>query len=173
MTGTTYLPTDLQRRYRLVLDQARAGEARVRDLDGTTILLLRETEVQTLRQVGLAAANLAVVERVLEVMATRRPDLSEYGEWTWLRTLDEGDLREFVREVREGIVVAVREGTTTLLDEHLRAWRVTAQQAQDPVLRTILQGGASEADFVEVSRPGGAGADQGSRSQAPIGRAGE
>jgi len=36
MPGTTYLPTDLQRRYRLILDQAKSGEARVRDLDGTS-----------------------------------------------------------------------------------------------------------------------------------------
>jgi hypothetical protein len=37
MAETTYLPSDLQRRYRVVLDQAKAGEARVRDLDGTSV----------------------------------------------------------------------------------------------------------------------------------------
>lgn len=156
MAEVTYLPSDLQRRYRVVLDQAKAGEARVRDLDGTSVLLLPEAEVQTLRRVSAAAANLAAVERVLEdtsVNGAARPDLLQYGEWTWLRVFDAEDLREFARDVREAVIVAVHEGSTTLLDEQLRAWKVTAHQAEDPVLRTILQGGAAGDDFVEVSRP--------------------
>lgn len=153
MAETTYLPTDLQRRYRVVLDQAKAGEARVRDLDGTSVLMLPEIEVQTLRRVSAAAANLAAVERVLEASDVGHIDLLQYGEWTWLRVFDSEDLREFARDIREAVIVAVREGSTTVLEEQLRAWKVTAQQTDDPVLRAILQGGADEQDFVEVSRP--------------------
>lgn len=153
MSTVTYLPSDLQRRYRAILDQAKAGEARVRDADGTSILLLPEADVQALRRVSAAAANLAAVERAVEVMATRRPDVSEYGEWSWLRVFDADDLREFIREIREAIVVGAREGSSVLLDEQLRAWRVTARQADDPLFRSILRGGVSEEDFVEVSRP--------------------
>jgi hypothetical protein len=94
MPTTTYLPTDLQRRYRHVLDQAKAGEARVRDLDGTSVLLLPEAEVELLRRVNAMAANLAAVERVLDHMegaegvkgvahaagAGARPDLLQYGD---------------------------------------------------------------------------------------------
>jgi hypothetical protein len=158
MSGTTYLPTDLQRRYRLILDEAKSGEARVRDLDGTSVMLLPEAEVQTLRQVNAAAANLAAVERVLEDLALEsddyRPDLLQFGDWTWLRVFDRDDLHEFARDVREAIIIAVRERSTTVLDEQLHAWRVTAQQAEDPVLRAVLQAGPSEDDFVEVHRPG-------------------
>lgn len=153
MPGTTYLPTDLQRRYRTILDEARAGEARVRDQDGTTILLLPEAEVETLRRVAAAAVNLATIEHVLEVMDTRRPELPEYGEWSWLRVFDSPDVHEFVRDVREAIIVAVREGSTGLLDEHLRAWRLTAREAEDPLFRAILRAGAVESDFIEVRRP--------------------
>jgi hypothetical protein len=154
MSAVTYLSTDLQRRYRTVLDEARAGEARVRDSDGTNILLLPEATVQALRRVSAAAANLAAVEQVLEVMATRRATVSEFGDWSWLRAFDTADLREFVRDMREAIVVAARESSTALLDEQLRAWRITAEQAGDPLFRAILLGGAAEADFVEVRRPG-------------------
>ena len=154
MGAITYLPTDLQRRYRAILDEARHGEARVRDSDGTNILLLPEESVQTLRRVNAAAANLAVVEGVLEIIVARRPAVSEYGDWSWLRAFDAEDLREFIRDIREAIVVGVHEGSTVLLEGQLRAWRTTAEQAGDPLVRSILMGGSSEADFVEVGRPG-------------------
>jgi len=153
MGAATYLPTDLQRRYRAILDEARVGEARVRDLDGTNILLLLESKVQMLRQVSTAAANLAAVEEALEVMAARRPTVAEYGDWSWLRVFDAGDLRGFIHDIREAIVISVREGSTALLDEQLSAWRITAEQAGDPLFRAILLSGADEADFVEVRRP--------------------
>jgi hypothetical protein len=153
MGAETYLPTDLQRRYRAILDEARAGEARVRDSDGTNILLLLESKVQILRQVSTAAANLAAVEEALDVMATRRPTVTEFGDWSWLRVFDPDDLRAFIHDIREAIVVSVREGSTALLDEQLRAWRITAEQADDPLFRAILLNGAAEGDFVEVQRP--------------------
>ena len=164
MPGATYLPTDLQRCYRLVLDQAKSGQARVRDLDGTSVLLLPEAEVELLRRVTAAAANLAAVDGVLERMegregvervavASAQPDLLQYGDWTWLRVFDRDDLRAFARDVREAVIVAVRERSTALLEEELRAWRVTAAQAEDPLLRAVLEAGPLEDDFVEVRRP--------------------
>jgi hypothetical protein len=162
-TVATYLPSDLQRRYRAILDEAREGQARVRDVDGANILLLPETEVEALRRVGAAAANLAVVERVLESMSDRAPDVAEYGAWTWLRMFGGEDLRLFVQDIRDGIIVAVREGSTELLDEQLRAWRVTAQQAEDPLFRDLLLGGARDEDFVDVSRP--EGGDRGTQAR--------
>ncbi len=153
MSAVTYLPTDLQRRYRVILDEARAGEARLRDSDGTNILLLPEATVQALRRVSAAAASLAAVEGVSETLASRPPTVSEYGDWSWLRVFNRDDLAEFIRDIREAIMVGVREGSTILLEEQLRAWRVTAEQADDPLFRAILVGGSSEGDFVEVRRP--------------------
>jgi len=116
-------------------------------------MVAEESEVESLRRVSAVAANLATVERMLEVSADRRPDLHEFGEWSWLRVFDADDLREFVRDVREGIIVAAREGSTVLLDEHLHAWRVTASEAADPLFREILRTGAIEDNFVEVRCP--------------------
>jgi hypothetical protein len=153
MSTETYLPVDLQQRYRAILDEARAGEARVQDSDGTNLLLLPESRVEVLRQVSTAAANLAAVEAVLESMATHCPSASEFGEWDWLQVFDAEDLREFVRDIREAVVVGVREESATLLEGQLRDWRTTAHQASDPLFRRILEGGAAEEDFVEVQRP--------------------
>lgn len=150
----TYLPSDLQRRYRAILDEAKAGQARLRDLDGTNILVMPEREVEILRSIGAAAANLAAVERLAEAVRTREPEVTQYGEWSWLRVFEAEDLRDFIRDVREAIIVGVREGSNALLDEQLRAWRVTAEQAEDPLFASILKAGFSEDDYVEVSRPG-------------------
>lgn len=153
MSDVTYIPSDLPSRYRAILDEAKAGGARVRDSDGTTILLLPEADVRALRTVSAAATNLAVVERVADQMSSRRPGASDYGEWSWLDVFDADDLSDFVREIREAIIVGAREGSAELLDEQLRAWRLTAQQAGDPLFRAVLHAGASEEDFVEVVRP--------------------
>lgn len=152
--AVTYLPSDLQRRYRVILDEAKVGQARLRDLDGTNILVLPEHEVEVLRRIGAAAANLAAVERLAGFPVSRKPDLVDYGEWSWLRVFETEDLSDFLRDIREAIIVAVRERSTTLLDEQLRAWRVTAEQAEDPLFASILKAGFVEDDFVEVTRAG-------------------
>ena len=154
MGDTTYHPADLQSCYRTILDEAKAGEARVRDSDGTTILLLPEADVLAVRRVRAAATNLAAVERAVEAIETHGRESADLGDWGWLHALDAADLREFVDEMRAAIVVGAREGSSDLLDEQLAAWKVTAAQADDPIFRSILRGGANEEDFVEVGRPG-------------------
>ena len=115
----------------------------LRDLDGATILVLPEREVEVLRRIGAAAANLAGVERLAEVASMREPEVAEYGEWSWLRVFEAEDLRDVIRDVREAIIVGVREGSTALLDEQLRAWRVTAEQAEDPLAEGLQQSPAA------------------------------
>lgn len=155
-TLTTYLPTDLQRRYRTVLDAARAGQARVRDQDGTNLLVLPEQRVEALRQLVHAAANLALVERVLENGGTPL-DAHLLGDWTWLRVFDGEDLREFVADLREAIAVGAGEESSEVLDAQLHAWRVSARQLEDPIKGRILLGRPAAEDFVEVSAPGDPG----------------
>ena len=132
MSDTAYRPSDLRERSREILDLAKSGEARVRDSDGTTILMLPESDVLSLRRVSAAAANLAAIERIVDVMDGRRLDAAEFGEWGWLHVFDADDLREFVQDIREAIIGA-RGDSGALLDEQLKAWRTTASQADDPV----------------------------------------
>lgn len=154
MSSSTYLPSDLPEHYRTILDEAKAGEARVRDTDGTSLLLLPEADVIALRRVSTAAMNLAAVERAVEIRATGRAGAADLGDWGWLHVFDADDLREFVDEIREAIIVGAGERSSDLLDQQLAAWKITAEQADDPVFRSILSSGAAEGDFVEVSRPG-------------------
>ncbi|MBI2939496.1 MAG: hypothetical protein HYY04_03590 [Chloroflexi bacterium] len=166
MGSATYLPTDLQRRYRQILDEAREDEARVRDHDGTNLLILPEERVRVLRRLSRATASLLVLERALSNSGRRPLELTDYGEWTWLRALDRKDLHEFVHEVRDAVIIGVMEQSSRLLDEQLRAWRTTAQEAEDPLFCAIMRGGLSEEDFVEVSRPEASpGEDTGSSAE--------
>jgi hypothetical protein len=151
--GTTiYQPSDLNRRYRRVLQDARAGAARIRDNDGTALVIVPERRFQALRSVAEAAANLAGLQRALD--ERRSPTLADFGAWTWLRVLDPDDLRTFVAEVQEAVMLAGREESAGPLEETLRAWRLTAEQAGDPVRDAILLGTHRPEDFVEARRPG-------------------
>ena len=149
---TIFQASDLNQRGRAVLDAARAGEARVRDKDGLSLLVLPERRVRALSAVVQAAINLAVVELALALPPERRAP-HEYGEWTWLRSLDEEDLAEFVGEMREVLIVAGREEAPERLEETLQSWRATARALEDPIARGILLGEHRAEDFVEVSRP--------------------
>jgi hypothetical protein len=149
---TVFQASDLNQRGRMVLDAARAGEARVRDKDGFSLLVLPEHRVRALLGVARAAANLATLEEALAA-GPAEPPLAGYGEWTWLRHLPPADLAEFVAAVRAALIAAAREEATAALDETLLAWRTTAEELADPKARAVLLGEHRPEDFVEVTRP--------------------
>jgi hypothetical protein len=80
-------------------------------------------------------------------------DLAIFGEWPWLRVFDAEDLQEFIRELREALIVAGREESAALLQGTLHRWRVTAESLDDPLRRSVLLGPHRAEDFVEVTRP--------------------
>ncbi|MHB8993291.1 MAG: hypothetical protein ACYC66_16855 [Chloroflexota bacterium] len=92
-----------------ILDLARNGEARVRDKDGLSLVMLPEQRLVALKAVARATANLLAIELSREQDPDRRLALPELGDWTWLREFDDGDLDEFVGEMRRALVVASRE----------------------------------------------------------------
>lgn len=149
---TVFQASDLNQHGRAVLDAARAGEARVRDKDGMSLLVLPERRVHAWLTVVHAAANLATLQSSL---ARQQESLAiqDYGEWTWLRSLDGEDLGEFVREMGEAVIVCAREESPSKIEETLHAWRTTAQELEDPTRRAILLGELREEDYIEVGRP--------------------
>lgn len=151
--STIFQASDLNQRGRAIIDAAREGEARVRDKDGFSLVMLPEERVRALETIAASVANLASIERALAHAPDRVPDLPGFGAWTWLRAFDVEDLREFVQEVRDALLVAAREETVGILDEVLRRWRTTAQALEDPLCRQILLGQHQPGDFVDVQRP--------------------
>jgi hypothetical protein len=148
-----YQASDLNQRGRNILDAARSGEARLRDKDGFSLVMVPEARLAALTAVARAAASLAALEHALAAQSSLPLDLASYGDWPWLRVFDAEDLQEFIRELREAVIVAGREEATGLLDETLYRWRVTAEALEDPLRRSVLLGTPGAEDFVEVSRP--------------------
>ncbi|MBI2940585.1 MAG: hypothetical protein HYY04_09125 [Chloroflexi bacterium] len=113
MRGSTtiYLASDLTQKRRTILDQARAGGARLRATDGLSLVLLPEERLEALETVARCAGNLCAVERAL-ASTPGRPALQEYGEWTWLRVFDVDDLQGFVSDMRDALMIASREQST-------------------------------------------------------------
>lgn len=106
-----------------------------------------------LKVVARATANLLAIELSREQDPDRRLALPELGDWTWLREFDDGDLDEFVGEMRRALVVASREENGEPLEECLYRWRETARAISDPMRRQILMSSHSDDDFVEAKRP--------------------
>ncbi len=150
---TIYQSSDLNQRGRAFLDAARAGLARLRDKDGLSLVMLPERRVNALFAIANAAANLFTVEAALQTGRAQASNLSQYGEWTWLRAFDEEDLREFIGEMRQAIVAAAREESSDLIEGAVHRWRTTAEALADPLRRQILLGADNLDDYVEVSRP--------------------
>jgi len=150
--ATVFQATDLSQHSSEVLDTARAGEARVRDKDGHSFLVLPEQRVRVLAAVGEAAVNLVALEQALGVAPDDRPRPYS-GDWTWLRHLDDDDLREFISNVRDALLAADREQSPAPVEDILYRWRVTAEELADPDRRPILLrlDDLRDEDFVDLT----------------------
>ncbi|MPZ88731.1 MAG: hypothetical protein GEU81_11790 [Nitriliruptorales bacterium] len=152
MSDTIYTVSDLDRKRRQVTNTARRGLARIRDTDGTGLVLLPARHYEVLEAVSLWADRLRVVERA-RTKSPHPPAPSDFGDLTWLRHLDEDDLAEFVADLRDAISLAYHDDDLAPLHETVRDWRATADELADPDRREMLLGAFEPEDFVGVSRP--------------------
>jgi hypothetical protein len=142
-----------------ILEEARRGEARLRDAGGVDLVLMPTRRVSALRTVvGYAARLFAIEQRLARThgkgVGHLAHDTSAWlGDWAWLAVFDENDLGEFLEEMREAFLSASRDESPTAVEETLEAWRVTAEALSDPARRDVLLGEPRIDDFVEVTRP--------------------
>ncbi len=151
--STIFKVTDLAQSRTDLLDAARSGRARVRDIDGTGLVMLREDELLLLELLADWARAHSRLQRLLQL--ERDPKVSELGDQlAWLRVFDADDLKEFAAELDDALVAARADGDATPLTECIRAWKVTARQLEDPLRRSVLLGKHKAEDYVDVERPG-------------------
>jgi hypothetical protein len=171
LTATTatakvvYQASDLNRHGRAILDTARRSEARIRDTNGTSLLVLDEGRVQVAMALLQVASNFVTLCEAMNV--PERSPLT-YGDWTWLRHVDEDDRHEFKNEMQHLLALGLRERSQAALDtvgQALDAWRATAEALADPQRRGVLLGPHRDDDFLEVSRPEASGAVPGVQGQ--------
>jgi len=157
--GRIHQASELNARYRVILDEAKAdGMARLRDSDGTAIMIVPERRIQALENereafgfIARALRSFLPVEQA--VRAGRRPEGLELGDWAWLRELDVDDLREFVDEIRAAIGDSLPELDARPVRDVIDAWRTTADTLRDPLSRETLLGRSSDEMYVEAGRP--------------------
>jgi hypothetical protein len=151
MTATIYQTSDLASRRTEVLDAARSGLARVRDKDGTSLVMLPESRLTLLELVSDWAKALLRLEQLLSREGL--PDVGDLGDLAWLRSFERSDLEEFVRELRDAVLAASADERGDALLDCVRAWQVTARQLDDPLRRSVLLSPHVPDDFEDAPRP--------------------
>lgn len=136
-----------------LVECARAGVAKLEDLDGTTFAVLRDEKLAALNAIVRWATQLLLVELLLRKPASDRA-AADFDEQPWLAVFSDEDLAAFVTELRDALLVAAREGSSGVLEGLIHDWRVTAAVLADDERREILLGHYDQSDFVEVARPG-------------------
>jgi hypothetical protein len=152
MSDVIYQLTDLASKRLEFLDAARSGRARLRDKDGTSLVMLPESRLrllETLAKWWQASMKLESFLRRSEL-----PRAAELGELAWLRSFDRDDLQEFTSELHDALVAASADEDTAALDDCVQGWRTTARQLEDPLRRSVLLSSYVPEDYVEVSEPG-------------------
>jgi hypothetical protein len=149
----TYQASDLAgAKRREFLQAARAGSARLRDTDGTSLVMVPQAAFDMLSELKSCAGRYLQVEGALDRRrADRRP--SDFGELAWLDAFDDDDLRTFRQEFHEALIRAVATDSTEPVDTCVLDWRTTAKALSDKKRRRILTGKPGAEDFEEVSAP--------------------
>lgn len=151
MGDMIFTASDLATKRTEVLEAAREGLARLRDKDGTSLVMLPEHRLLLLQEITKWSRAQMRLEELLH--RDKAPSVSDLGDLAWLRVFDLEDLREFVDELYQALLAAHADDDTTPLDECVRAWRTTARQLEDPLRRSVLHGRHSFEQFVEAAEP--------------------
>lgn len=152
-SNTIYQVTDLNSKRVEFVAAAKRGEARLRDKDGTSLVMLRESHVRVLE--GLAEWTNAYLRLERLLRSSSAPSVSDLGTLAWLRVFDREDQQAFLEDLHDAIVAASADEELTPVEELIRDWRTTAAQLADPLRRAVLLSGDDLRgdDLVATDRP--------------------
>jgi hypothetical protein len=135
------------------LAQARAGEARLRDTDGTSLLMVREGDYRALAALRDWILAYLVLENALTRPAHQRV-AADFGLLAWAAVFDDDDdLGELRRELGDALVRATAARDVDLVSRVVEDWQRTARALTDPVSRAVLTGEVRDEEFVEAGPP--------------------
>jgi len=134
------------------LAQARSGEARLRDTDGTSLLMVREGDYR-----ALAALRDWILAYLVLENALARPDhrrvAADLGVLAWAAVFDNDDVGEFRRELGDALIRAAAARDVAVVIRVVEDWHRTARALSDPASRAVLTGELRDEDFVEAGPP--------------------
>ncbi|MEV0591336.1 hypothetical protein [Nonomuraea cavernae] len=147
-----YQASDLANKRTEIIDRARHGLAQIRDKDSTSLVMLPERRLRMLEEIAKWSLAHMRLEELLRREAAP-PNVTDLGDLAWLRVFELDDLREFVDELHAVLVAAHSDEDPSVLEECIRAWRITARQLEDPLRRSVLLGRHDPDDFTEAEPP--------------------
>lgn len=153
-SGATFRPSDLQRRYRTVLDAAKQAPVQLTDSDG------RKLVVADWEEVRFALAFMRITDAIAQfhaAWARHREELP--ARWAgmtpfpFLAAFDQEDVDEFSNELVPYLEESVRRRDLTGFLGNLRAWESSAETYGDQAMLAQMNEPLNPARFIEVSRP--------------------
>jgi hypothetical protein len=149
--STIFQVSDLAAKRVEVVEAARSGVARLRHKDGTSLVMMRESNLEWLQDF----ANWSTAHLRLEQLLRRDvvPSVADLGDLAWLRAFDLDDLKEFVAELEDALVATHADQASDALQTCIAAWRTTAAQLDDPLRRQVLLNPLNEDEYVSVDAP--------------------
>lgn len=152
MDSVIYQTSDLAGNKRLdFLEDARAGKARLRDKDGTSLVMLPESDLNVLEQFAWWSR----LSQRLSLLTEQKREIAvvEFGELAWLRSFDRDDLLSFLDELQSALIAALADNDFAVLDQMVADWKITARQLDDPLRRSVLLGTHVTSDFEPAEIP--------------------
>lgn len=143
--------SDLSQKRREFIDQARIGGARLRDTDGTSLVMVRGSRFEFLDELATWTHRLLDLHHALRQGDAPTP--RQLGDLAWLRFFDGDDRREFATELEDAMAISIADGSLDHLHQIVDAWRTTADTLEDPLSREVLLGHFDPTDFVDAPRP--------------------
>lgn len=133
------------------LDAAKSGRAQLRDTDGRSIVALPAGDLEVLEQLAHWSAEHRRLVGLLESDETL--SVRALGALAWLRAFDRDDIRAFVDELQEVLIIAMADNDASPIREVIHAWRVTAAELEDPARREVLTGRFDPRNFDDAVDP--------------------
>lgn len=150
----TYTPTDVQRRYRELLDTARRdGEAQVRDTDGLILSVIPAERVEFGRDIARHLADAARFQAVYAARDQDPPaDWARLTPYPHLAVLDSTEIHAFARELLGTLLDAGVRGSLQTHEGNLAAWHSTAAIISDAGELAKLTAPLAQAEIVPLAR---------------------
>lgn len=153
-SGAAFRGSDLQRRYRTVLDAAKVSPVQVTDSDGTQLAVADWDEMK------FAWTFMRITDAIAQFhFAWRRHRTEAPEQWVamtpfpFLAVFDVNDVDEFSAELTENLEEAVRRRDLTGFLGNLRAWESSAETYNDEPMLAQMNEPVDSDEIVEVGRP--------------------
>lgn len=153
-SGTTFRGSDLQRRYRAVLDSARSAPVELIDSDGHRLAVADWDELSFAWTFLRAVDAIAQFHDAWHQHGDQAPaNWVSMTPFPFLSVFDRDEVAQFSQELLPSLEQAVRGRNLDPFIGNLRAWESSAETYDDQVILDEMSEPLDPATFVEIPHP--------------------